>query len=228
MKALVDADIVAFRNASAKEMDEEFIGTLVDGKPVKRPRTLQEVLAGVDFSMQQILSQVNATTYEAYLTGPGNFRYNIYPEYKANRKDIERPEYLQAAREHLVRKWGAHVCVGYEADDALGMGQDQEGRSSIICTIDKDLKQVPGRHFNWVKGEHYEISEIEGLRSLYRSVLIGDRADNIIGVKGIGEGKASKIIDHLETEDEMDEVCRSLYDSEERYCINMQCLYIWH
>lgn len=210
MKGIVDADLVAFRCAVSCETEEYSI-----------------LEHRVNNSMEQILSQANANTFEAYLTGRGNFRKKIYPEYKANRKDKTPPRWIQEARQILIDRWGAMVCEGYEADDGCGMAQDKEGRSSVICSIDKDLDQIPGLHFNWVKGEYYEVSEIEGNRSLYRSTLVGDRADNIIGVAGLGPVKAAKIIDHLEDEDEMDEVCRRLYDSEERYCINLQCLYIW-
>ena len=46
-------------------------------------------------------------------------------------------------------------------------------------------------------------------------------------IHGIGIKTAGKIINHLHDEEEMDSVCRSLYDDEGRYCMNMQCLYIW-
>ena len=211
MKALLDMDIIAFRCAASCENE-----------------SYEELDYRVNSATEQILSQVNATTFEGFLTGKNNFRKKINPEYKANRKDKVPPKYLQDARQILIDKWGAIVCTGYEADDALGMGQDKsDGRSSIICTIDKDLDQIAGLHFNWVKGDYYEVSEIEGTRSLYRSCLVGDRADNIIGVAGIGPVKAAKIIDHLEDEDEMADVVKSLYDSDERYCMNLQCLYIW-
>lgn len=210
MKALVDADIVAFRVAASTENE-----------------SYDEMDYRVNSSMEQILSQCNATEFEAYLTGKGNFRYNIYPEYKANRRDKARPKWLPEARQILIDRWGAVVCEGYEADDALGMGQDKETNGSVICSIDKDLDQIPGLHFNWVKGAYYEVSEIEGIRRLYKQCLVGDRADNIIGIAGIGPVKADRIINPLDDEDEMDEVVRNLYDSEERYCINLQCLYIW-
>ena len=210
MKAIVDADIVAFRCSASREATD---------------LTAVEYL--VNSSMEQILSQANATSYEAYLTGRNNFRKLIYPEYKANRKDKERPQFLQDARQILIDRWSAQVCNGYEADDACGMAQDTVNNSTILCSIDKDLDQIPGLHFNWVKSSMYEVSELEGIQSLYRSSLIGDRTDNIIGVQGIGAVKAGHIINHLHDEEEMDSVCRSLYDDEDRYCMNMQCLYIW-
>ena len=66
MQALVDGDIVAFRSVASKD-----------------PLTEQEVEQRVDFSMQQILSQANADTFRTFLTGKGNFRKKVNPEYKA-------------------------------------------------------------------------------------------------------------------------------------------------
>jgi DNA polymerase-1 len=210
MKALVDGDIVAFRCVSSKD-----------------PLTEQEVEQRIEFSMNQILSQSNATQYDVYLTGNNNFRKKINPEYKANRKDKERPEHLNYARDVLTNIWGAMVCNGYEADDALGISQDKENGTTIICTIDKDLDQIPGLHFNWVRGEMYEVSELEGLQFFYKQVLIGDRADNIIGVPGIGPVKAHKLISPLTLEEDMYKTVKQLYDDPRRLCINLECLYIW-
>ena len=123
MQALVDGDIVAFRSVASKD-----------------PFTEQEVGQRVAFSMQQILSQANADTFRVFLTGKGNFRKKVNPEYKANRKDKIPPEHLQYARQILIDKWGAEVCTGYEADDGMGLAQDKEGNTTIICTIDKDLE----------------------------------------------------------------------------------------
>lgn len=210
MQALVDGDIVAFRSVASKD-----------------PLTEQEVEQRVDFSMQQILSQANADTFRTFLTGKGNFRKKVNPEYKANRKDKIPPEHLQYARQILIDKWGAEVCTGYEADDGMGLAQDKEGNTTIICTIDKDLDQIPGLHFNWVRGDLYEVTELEGTRYLYKQALIGDRVDNIIGVDGIGPKKAAKLLDHLEVELDMYEVVKGLYDDPERLCMNLECLYIW-
>lgn len=187
----------------------------------------------IDQMIHSILDTTGANTYRGFISGGSNFRHEIYPEYKANRKDMVDPRWRSACKEYLVREWAAEVTDGYEADDALGINQTAD---TIICSIDKDLDQVPGLHYSWPivrkgsivrEGKIYEVSEIEGLRSFYRSLLVGDRTDNIFGVDGIGKVKAAKEIDSLETEEEMFERVAELYNGDmDRMLVNGKCLYI--
>lgn len=210
MIALIDGDIVAYRCAASNNIPDE--------------GALEVTLLRVDKLMQDILYATEATSYRCFLTGKNNFRKKINPDYKAHRKDKEKPIWLQQCRDFLIQNWNAEVAEGCEADDELGMAQTNE---SIICTIDKDLDMIPGLHYNWVKNTIYEVNEDEALKFFYKQLLIGDTSDNIIGVRGIGPVKAKALIDHLETEEEMLDVVSSLYDSKERLCMNMECLYIW-
>lgn len=216
MQALIDFDIVAYSMAASAEND-----------PV------EVAYMRIDQMIHSILDTTGANTYRGFLSGGSNFRNEIYPEYKANRKDMVDPRWRSACKEYLVREWAAEVTDGYEADDALGINQTTD---TIICTIDKDLDQVPGLHYSWPivrkgnivrEGKIYEVSEREGLISFYKSLLVGDRTDNIFGVDGIGPMKASKMIDNLETEEEMFERVAELYQGDmDRLRINGDCLWI--
>lgn len=205
MTALIDADIIAFRSAASAEYESEEIAIL-----------------RVEDMMMDILK--NEPDHISFLTGPNNFRRVIYPEYKANRKDKPKPVHLTACRNYLINEYKAIVTDGYEADDALGFHQTDD---TIIYSIDKDLKMIPGAHYNFVKKEYSEVTELEGLKSFYRSMLVGDTADNIFGIKGLGPVKAGKIIDPLETEEEMYEAVLDLYSDPQRFLMNADCLWIW-
>lgn len=209
MIALIDSqsDIVAFRCAASAEIDEKDIAIL-----------------RADKLMRDILEATGATTYVASLTGADNFRKVINPEYKANRKDKVPPRWLSDVQQFLMSEWKAEPTYGFEADDMLGMLQTEQ---SVICSIDKDLLQIPGKHYNFVKQEFYEVSELEGLQSFYRSALVGDTADNIFGVKGIGKVKAAKLIDPLTTEKDMYNTVCSLYNDPDRLEMNLNCLWLW-
>ena len=182
--------------------------------------------ARADQMLRDILEATGADSYKVFLTGSGNFRRELTPTYKANRPD-ERPEHWQAVREFLVTQHKAMICEGWEADDQLGIEQDKVGGTTVICSIDKDLLQVPGKHYNFVKKEFKEVSPDEGLKKLYLQALIGDRSDNIVGVQGIGPVKAEKALEGLETELEWYEKVKAMYDDVERLHLNMQLLYIW-
>lgn len=151
----------------------------------------------------KILEFLGTNEYNCYLTSTdhSNYRYGIYPEYKSNRSSTK-PTHYHLLRDYLVNCHGAEVIYGQEADDALAQAQESI-TPTIIVSIDKDLDQIPGLHFNFVKGLLYEVSEVEALRSFYRSLLTGDRTDDIPGIPGIGPVRAGRIIDPLLTEKEM-------------------------
>ena len=182
MIALIDGDIVVYRSAASAKDEEQWVAQ-----------------ARADQMLRDILEATGADSYKVFLTGSGNFRRELTPTYKANRPD-ERPEHWQAVREFLVTQHKAMICEGWEADDQLGIEQDKVGGTTVICSIDKDLLQVPGKHYNFVKKEFKEVSPYEGLKKLYLQALIGDRSDNIVGVQGIGPVKAEKALEGLETE----------------------------
>ena len=208
MRALIDGDIVVYRGAASAEKEEQWVA-----------------LARADQMIQDILADTGSDSYSVYLTGTDNFRREIAPSYKANRPD-ERPAHWQAVREFLVTQHKAEICNGHEADDQLGIQQDKERGTTVICSIDKDLLQIPGRHYNFVKKTSQEVGTDEGLKHLYLQSLIGDRSDNIIGVTGIGPVKATQALDGLLPEEWYDK-CRELYNDDERFHLNMKLLYIW-
>ena len=206
--ALIDADLVAFRCAA----------TVQDYDP------LDVAIYRVDVLMRQILEATESQEYRSFLTGRGNFRKIINTEYKANRKDKEPPCYLQECRDYLIKEWNTVVSDGCEADDLLGIAQTDE---TVVCSLDKDLLMIPGTHFNWTKLQYTHVDQLDGLRTFYKQMLIGDRSDNIFGVDKIGPVKAAKLIDHLENEVDMINKVFSLYGwDEERFVMNAQCLWI--
>lgn len=204
MIALVDADIVCFRAAAVSEGEEE-----------------STALLRVDEMMDKILWNTRADSYLAFLSPKRNFRHYIYPLYKANRTQ-PKPIHLPACRDYLVTSWKASICEDIEADDALGIHQ-REG--TIICSIDKDLRQIPGQHYNFVKNEWSDIDDYQADFNFYRQFLEGDRSDNIPGISGIGPKKAEKELYGL-TNEEMFNRVRELYQDDVRMLMTGRCLKI--
>lgn len=222
MIVLIDADIVCYRNAAVSEDQPEAVA-----------------LRLTDQMMQDIINNSEADQYKSFLTGSltkypkvttPNFRNQINPEYKMNRKQAV-PRHLNVCRQFLIEEWNTVVTEGYEADDALGVEQDKTGVDGIydtcIASIDKDLLQIPGYHYNFVTGKMQQVSELDGIKWFYKQMLIGDSSDNVKGVDKIGSVKASKIIDPLEKEIDMYQTVCSLYKDVERFDINSDCLWIW-
>lgn len=218
----VDADIVAFRCAASVEPSKKAEPRILTPEETAFERDI--AIARCDTLMRELIHTTQADTYNCFLSGRGNFRYKVYPEYKANRKDMVDPRFRQDCKEFLIKEWNAVLSHGCEADDLLGISQTED---SICASIDKDLLMIPGWHYNWVRDERAYTAPLDGVRYFYKQMLIGDKVDNIIGVHGLGPVKAGKYIDNLEEEEEMIETVLSLYnDDVTRFIYNAQCLWI--
>ena len=202
MLALIDADILAWRCACTLKED--------DALDIANWRA--------SAMMGEILADTGASEYLLFLSGGENFRKTLYPQYKANRADKPRPPALEPVREYLVLDWNAKVTDGIEADDALGINQTDD---TIICTIDKDLLQVPGKHYNFVTKEFRVVSRTEALRTFYKQLLLGDRSDNIPGYDGMARQKPTRQIqawyydiDRTDNEMDMFRICLDAYSGD--------------
>mgnify|MGYP006286513281 CR=1 FL=1 len=197
--ALFDCDIVVYRVGFASEDVEERIA-------LSRAKEL---------IYDTVYYELECDDYKLYITGSDNYRNAIATTapYKGNRKDMKKPLHYEALRKFLM-EMGATLVQGMEADDAIAIEATQMGDKCVIVSIDKDLDQIPGLHYNFVKKLIYEVSEEEGLKNFYKQILTGDRVDNIMGIKGYGPVKASKLIDPCKDEQEMFDVCVKAYNDD--------------
>jgi DNA polymerase-1 len=205
MKLLIDADAIVYRVACTCE-DE----------------VAQVAYWRMQDTITDLYSATDCTEAEFYLTGTNNFRKRLDPTYKANRTQ-ERPIHWQACREWLVKKHQAVIIDNYEADDKLGWTQALD---TIICSVDKDLKMIPGQHYNWVRKEWLTVTEDMAQQFFYQQLLIGDTSDNVFGIRGIGSVKAEKALGELFTVEDLFEKVRAMYDDDKRLLNNCNLLWI--
>jgi hypothetical protein len=145
---------------------------------------------------------------EYYITNaPNSIRRQISPIYKTNRKPNK---WVNAIRKYLIEMDFAITHPEFEADDLISDRAKELGENAcIILSMDKDLKQIPGIHFNYYrpkvvneKGEKVSgdcvglscVSTEEARYSFWLSMLTGDHGDNIKGIKGIGPKKGEAIL----------------------------------
>lgn len=229
MLVVIDGDVLRYElGAVAIEKTEVF------GIVAERPWPDCDVDELVDQRIQSIIERCGANEYEVYLTGPGNFRFDIatIKPYKGNRASIQKPYHWGTVSRRLLSKWGARVVEGIEADDALALRATEATRAGIDCVIasrDKDLRQVPCKHYSWACGENqpeipvYDVDELGsieavahhapsgtyytlkgmGLKFFYGQILVGDSTDNIPGCPRVGPVKALEILQHCENEEQM-------------------------
>ena len=144
----------------------------------------------------------------------GNFRNDLFPEYKANRSAT--PEDIIASVPHIKNILEAlRIPIlevpRYEADDVIGTlahKAAEEGFEVFMVTPDKDFGQLvrPTVHIYKQRkgGEGVEILGPEEVCANYGIdkpeqvidilALWGDASDNIPGVQGVGEKGASKLV----------------------------------
>ena len=175
--------------------------SLTDIQVVFEPEPIEHALNAVKTSMRStemaLSNHYDHYNIEVYLTNSDeNFRNDINPEYKANRKGVRKPEHLGSCKSYLVKTYGAEYPPNMEADDILAVRAAElraEGIPYCVVSQDKDLNQIPGDHFNHVTGEFFVVSPAEARENLWTQVVIGDTTDNILTPTGIGPAKAKAL-----------------------------------
>ena len=140
-------------------------------------------------------------------------RTEAFSEYKANRQ--ETPEAIKIAVpiiESILKamKIPAVVLAGYEADDIIGTlakKAEKEGYQTFMVTPDKDFAQLVSENIFMYRprfGGGYEtwgIPEVQekfGVKNPEQVIdflgMMGDSADNIPGLPGVGEKTAKKFL----------------------------------
>ena len=212
MKALIDGDILVYRIGFASENETESIA-----------------IARCSEFIEDLILFNGFGEYQGYLTGKTNFRNEIAvtAPYKGNRKSAK-PKHYQLLRDYMESAWSFTMIEDQEADDAIGIAAyEMEVGEYCICSIDKDLDMLRGDHYNFVKDERYFITEEEGIKNFYKQLLMGDRVDNIIGIKGIGTVKAERLLKECKNENEMYLAILEAYDGNaERVLENGRLLWI--
>ena len=157
------------------------------------------------------------------------FRHKMYDAYKGTRKPMAEELRQQVPlMKEMLTAMGVTIVEkeGYEADDLLGMIAKQseaQGLEVSIVSGDRDLLQLASDHIkiripktkrtgteieDYLAKDVVEKYQVTPLQFIDVKALMGDSADNIPGVPGIGEKTATALIvsygsienahDHLE------------------------------
>jgi len=184
MKAILGGDILAYRIAFRADSEgiEDIDVWVQDALDAWTPTNVKEIL--VAFSCSRA----------------SNFRRKLWEPYKAHRDTGKQsPECLKEV-EQSIKEHCKKFLVGnqIEADDLMGIATSTPSRSYIAVTIDKDLRSVPGWHWNPDKeAKPVLVTEDEADKNFHIQWLTGDTTDNIPGIWKMGPAKANKIIDSV-------------------------------
>ena len=198
-RALIDGDILVMKAACVAQEDVNFAPP---GEPADWATDVNPQLA--DQCVRNSIAGIKTATEARKLAialGPEResdgrrryWRHNVLPTYKGNRKkDNGRPPRLLLGhiREFIIKHFPVCYEPMLEADDIIGIKATSD---DVVCTIDKDLRQIEGLHYNMDhpdRGvEHQTIPD--AVRLHYMQMLTGDAVDFYKGCPGIGPVKAA-------------------------------------
>ena len=211
--AHIDADFLAYQ-VSAETRDE------LDG--IKPRKSLEDMQHNAREAVDHLMRCAGGTSYVCHLTPSGSTKGGrpeqaVQKEYQSNRKDREKPEFLDAIRHFIAQELNGIPHLDQEADDGMAqanydaMGPGGEwGNSnlSVIVSKDKDLRMVPGLHFDFDSGELFTVGHPFGsvylkekldadgkvksrkllgwgTKFFWAQCLMGDPADSIKGLPAV-------------------------------------------
>tara|TARA_R110000868_G_scaffold102014_3_gene280902 strand:- start:3676 stop:4521 length:846 start_codon:yes stop_codon:yes gene_type:complete len=185
-------------------------------------------------ALERLLSEVDTLEYILYLTSSdkSNFRFKKATTCGPNGQGYKegrgaKPHYYQLIREYYEQDPNCEVVYGMEADDAMAMHQ-HNNTDTIICTQDKDLRMVPGEHYNFVDKIFFTVENPgsvyigktsggndkitgTGICWFYAQMLLGDKDDNIPKIPFYGAVKVEKLLRGITQESEMIDIVWKIY-----------------
>ncbi len=168
---------------------------------------------GVINMLKSLQRQYKPTRMAVVFDAKGKtFRNDMYSDYKAHRPPM--PDDLRSQIEPLhqvIKAMGLPlICVpGVEADDVIGTLAHQaskQGIATLISTGDKDMAQLVDQHttlINTMTDTVMGPAEVEQKFGVKPELIIdylalmGDKADNIPGLPGVGDKTATALIQGL-------------------------------
>ncbi len=185
MKLLIDCDFIVYKCCAAAETELDFgddviVVTSKFSEAYKCvQRDIEKIKREFPFYDEIIL----------FFTSPNNFRKKILPEYKGHR-NRKKPCGFKRVINQLKKDYKVIVKDTLEADDTMGIYATKYP-GNIIVSPDKDMKQIPGKLYNF--DETVDITPEEGARWHLIQTMSGDNTDGYSGVPGIGIKRAEKI-----------------------------------
>ena len=166
------------------------------------PKSHDDVDMIVRVMIKNIIVGSKSSDHIVYLSGKGNFRDDLatIQEYKGNRKDSVRPIHYAYIREFMQENYPVIVSDNCEADDLCAMKlypefkKAQESKrkqdcQAILCSIDKDLRNIPGHHYNITSKVIDWVSPKMANIHFAKQLLTGDATDNIPGISKLSDKK---------------------------------------
>jgi 5'-3' exonuclease len=188
MSLLIDADYIVYKCCAATETEIDFGEDLI----VVTSR-FSEAYEYVERELYNIASDLGCFDDSIlFFSDSVNFRKSIDPAYKGHR-NRKKPCGYKRVINKLKEEYHVVIMPTLEADDALGIYATKEP-GHIICSPDKDMRQIPGQLFDLTQ-EVVEITPEMGDRWHLIQAMAGDQTDGYAGIPGIGIKRAEALLE---------------------------------
>ncbi len=186
MKLLIDADYVVYKCCASAETEIDWGDDVI-----VVTSKFSDALACVKREINKIRNEFIWDVPEIILffSDSTNFRKSIQPSYKGHR-NRKKPCGYKRVINALQEEYEVIVMPTLEADDALGI-YATANPGNVICSPDKDMRQIPGRLFDMK--ETMTVKEEDADEWHLIQTLAGDQTDGYAGVPGIGVKRAAAL-----------------------------------
>lgn len=201
--AHVDGDFCAYNCAGSDDTD-----------PGQARRNLLAKLDSIKFASGATAVVVHLTD-RASTKGERFLAATVKP-YQGQRNSGRKPKNWDVLREYMETyegdKFRVKNWMTREADDGIAYVAHhaaQAGKLAVICTADKDMRMLPGRHVVWKTRQLVEVpfnafevigqdGNVYGHKWFWLQMIQGDTADNIPGIPLKGEVFAAKMLHNVQ------------------------------
>jgi DNA polymerase-1 len=180
---LIDADFIVYKCCAGAETEIDFGEDLI-----VVTSNFKEAYEYVERELYNIATDLGCFDDSIlFFSDSINFRKSIDPAYKGHR-NRKKPCGYKRVINKLKEEYPVVVMPTLEADDALGIYATKEP-GHILCSPDKDMRQIPGQLYDLTDGV-VTVEPEEGRRWHLIQTLAGDQTDGYAGVPGIGIKRA--------------------------------------
>ena len=188
MSLLIDADYIVYKCCASNETEIDFGEDLI--VVTSNFSEAYEYVERELYSIAECLGCFDDSIL--FFSDSVNFRKSLDPAYKGHR-NRKKPCGYKRVINKLREQYQVIVMPTLEADDALGIYATKE-QGHIICSPDKDMRQIPGDLFDLTNGV-VTITEDEAIRWHLIQTMAGDQTDGYAGIPSIGIKRAADLLD---------------------------------
>lgn len=186
---LIDGDIIVYRYASTVEQEVDWgddVWSLWSDAKEAKQLILQY--------LEHLVEMTAADDFIFCFSDKDNFRKTVLPTYKSNRQGKRKPVCYKGVKSWIESKYESITMPNLEGDDVMGiLATSGKYEETVIVSEDKDMKTIPG--LLWRNAELEDISEEDADYFHLYQTLVGDTTDGYSGLKGVGDKKATALLE---------------------------------